>query len=190
LVRTSLEKPIFKEKLRLRSYGTPQEGDRVFVELKKKYKGIVYKRREMLELSEAENYLYDNKPVGVQTQIVREINWFMKSYPGLEPAMYISYNRTAMFGLEDQELRITFDCDIRWREEELWLGYGDWGNPILSEGQRLMEVKLPGSMPLWLSHLMDEFGIYPVSFSKYGMGYQLCKMQKRNIKPEGEIIYA
>jgi hypothetical protein len=190
LIRNSMEKPIYKEKLRLRSYGTPVEGDTVFVEIKKKYKGIVYKRREKMELAAAERYLYDLEPVNRPTQITKEIDWFLKTYHNLAPAMYIAYNRIAMYGLEDQELRVTFDSNILWREEELWLGCGVWGNPILSEGERLMEIKIPQTMPLWLSHILDELCIYPVSFSKYGRGYQLAEQLKKEEKIKGEKKYA
>jgi hypothetical protein len=189
LIRNSLEKPVYKEKLRLRSYGTPSDGDIAFVEIKKKYKGIVYKRRETMEITEAERYLYDMEPAARTSQVTREIDWFLKSYQELMPSMYISYNRIAMYGTCDPELRITFDCDILWREEELWLGCGAWGNPILKEGQRLMEVKIPGAMPIWLSHMLNELEIYPVSFSKYGRGYlQSLQLKKREIK--GDKIYA
>lgn len=190
LIKTSLEKPIYKEKLRLRSYGTPVEGNKVFVELKKKYKGIVYKRREKLELFEAERYLYEKVPVEKQTQITKEIDWFMKSYKALEPAMYISYDRVAMYGKEDSELRVTFDSNILWREEELWLGRGAWGNEILKEGQRLMEIKIAGTMPLWLAHTLNELKIYPTSFSKYGRAFIQSEELKKNKKPEGVKKYA
>lgn len=190
LIRTSLEKPVYKEKLRLRSYGTPEEGDTVYVELKKKYKGVVYKRREKLELLESENYLYDNLPLAKQTQITKEIDWFIRTYQYLEPSMYISYDRVALYGLEDADLRVTFDSNILWREEELWLGCGVWGSPILEEGQRLMEVKIPGTMPIWLAHLLNELEIYPTSFSKYGRGYLLSELQKNKVKTEGVRIYA
>jgi hypothetical protein len=192
LIKTSLEKPIYKEKLRLRSYGTPYEGDTVFVELKKKYKGIVYKRREKMELFTAESYLYDMQPAEVQTQITKEIDWFMKSYRNLQPSMYISYNRIAMYGVEDPELRVTFDSNILWRDEELWLGCGEWGNPILLEGQRLMEIKIPGTMPVWMAHILDELEIYPTSFSKYGRGYLQSLEMKNNTKTntKGEKLYA
>lgn len=190
LIRTSLEKPIYKEKLRLRSYGTPQEGDKVFVEIKKKYKGIVYKRREKMELHAAEKYLYDMVPASKPSQITREIDWFLKFYQDLIPAMYISYNRIAMYGVEDSALRVTFDSNILWREEALWLSAGIWGNKLLEEGQRLMEIKIPGTMPLWLSHTLDQLEIYPTSFSKYGNGYQeSCKLKKTERK-RGEIKYA
>lgn len=190
LIRTSLDKPIYKEKLRLRSYGTPTKGDKVFVELKKKYKGVVYKRREIMELTEAEHYLYDGRPAGRTTQITKEIDWFLKSYNGLAPAMYISYDRIAMYGLEDPQLRITFDSNILWREEELLLECGIWGTPILCEEQKLMEIKIPGTMPLWLSHILDELNIYPASFSKYGRGYQQSIQGKTKDELKGEKKYA
>lgn len=180
LIRTSLEKPLYKEKLRLRSYGTPSQEDTVFVEIKKKYKGVVYKRREKMDLATAQNYLYEKEPLSKSTQITREIDWFMKSYQSLAPAMYISYNRIAMFGVENPELRITFDSNILWREEELRLSSGSWGNKILYDAQRLMEIKIPGAMPLWLAHILNELEIYPVSFSKYGRGYQNSLLMKNN----------
>lgn len=190
LIRNSLEKPIYKEKLRLRSYGTPNNGDTVFIELKKKYKGIVYKRREDMEVTLAEQYLYNVEPVSNPTQITREIDWFVKFYNNLAPAMYISYNRIAMYGTEDSELRITFDSNILWREEELWLECGTWGNQLLEEDQRLMEIKMPGAMPLWLSHILNELEIYPISFSKYGNGYLQSEKLKKNKRLKGEIKYA
>lgn len=188
LIRNSLEKPVYKEKLRLRSYGTPVQGDIVFVELKKKYKGVVYKRRETMDLLQAEQYLYQGEPTGRTTQIMKEIDWFIKTYGNLEPAMSISYERIALRGIEEPDLRITFDCSILWREEDLLLERGVWGNPILKEGQRLMEIKIPGAMPVWLSHILDELAIYPVSFSKYGRGYLQSLKIKNNAK--GEKQYA
>lgn len=190
LIKTSLEKPVYKEKLRLRSYDTPGEGDTVYVELKKKYKGVVYKRREGMELYDAESYLYYQGPLAKETQITKEIDWFMKIHQNLEPAMYISYHRIAMYGVEDPELRVTFDSNLLWRTEDLWLGSGVWGNPILEEGERLMEIKIPGTMPLWLSHILDELEIYPASFSKYGRGYLQSLDQRKSDKIKGEILYA
>lgn len=190
LIRTSLEKPVYKEKLRLRSYGTPQENDMVFVELKKKYRGVVYKRREKMDLITAEHYLYDGIPTDKSSQIMNEIDWCIKSYKKLEPAMFISYDRIAMYGVEDPNLRITFDSNILWREEELHLDCGIWGNPILQEDQRLMEIKIPGSMPLWLAHILAQLEIYPVSFSKYGRGYLQAEQIKINDRRKGERKYA
>ncbi len=184
LIRNSLEKPVYKEKLRLRSYGTPKEGDKVFIELKKKYKGIVYKRRINLELSEAERYLYQNMTLDHPTQITKEINYFLQYYQKIVPSMYISYRRIAMYGTEEPELRITFDTNILWREEELKLENGAWGYPLLEKDQMLMEIKVPGAMPLWLTHILDELKIYPTSFSKYGMGYLQSLQRKEETKEE------
>jgi hypothetical protein len=189
LIRTSLEKPIYKEKLRLRSYGTPKKEDTVFIELKKKYKGVVYKRREEMNLLSAEQYLYEGIPSGKASQIINEIDWFKKLYKNLIPAMYISYDRLALYGAEDKELRVTFDSNLLWREEELRLSNGIWGTPILEKGQRLMEIKLPQAMPLWLSHILAELKIYPVSFSKYGRGYLQAEQIKRNLI-KGDKKYA
>ncbi len=190
LIRNSLDKPVYKEKLRLRSYGAPVEGDTVYVELKKKYKGIVYKRRVKMELRDAEQYLYYHKPMEEPSQIVREIDWFLQFYGNIEPSMYISYRRTAMYGLEDPQLRITFDRDILWREQELWLEYGIWGAPMLQQGERLMEIKIPGAMPLWLCHILNDMDIYPVSFSKYGRGYEQAMLIPNYELKKGEILYA
>lgn len=172
LIRTSLEKPVYKEKLRLRSYGTPERNSTVFVELKKKYKGVVYKRREDMVLSEAEAYLYQGWKPGFSSQVLREIDWFLNYYGQITPAMYISYERIAMNEVKDSGLRVTFDTNILWRKEELNLKKGSWGNPILEPGQRLMEIKIAGAMPLWLGEILDKLYIYPVSFSKYGRAYQ------------------
>ncbi len=189
LIRNSLGKPVYKEKLRLRSYKTPSIGDDVFIELKKKYKGIVYKRREKLELSMAEDYLYRHKPLARTSQILREIDWFLMFYQNVIPSMFISYQRVAMYGFDNPFLRVTFDSNILWRKEELDIKKGVWGNPLLYEGQRLMEIKTPESMPLWLSRLLSEMEIYPVSFSKYGKAYmESGNFQYKNII--GGIKYA
>lgn len=190
LIRNSLEKPVYKEKLRLRSYGTPAEGDLVYAELKKKYKGVVYKRRVKMELEQAEQYLYERKPAEKSSQIIREIDYFMNFYQGMRPSMYISYQRIAMIGLENEDLRITFDRNLLWREEELWLECGAWGNSLLEEGQRLMEIKIPGVMPVWLSQLQNELKIYPTSFSKYGKGYERSLQEIKVETRKGDRLYA
>lgn len=171
LISASLEKPLYKEKLRLRSYGIPYGRDQVFVELKKKFQGVVYKRRTVMPLDEAVDYLYHRKPARSTSQITKEIDWFLKFYGEIGPAMYISYDRLALSGVENLGLRMTFDQDILWRQEQLDLSRGPWGRPLLAPGQRLMEIKIAGAMPLWLAHILDELAIYPSSFSKYGKAY-------------------
>ncbi len=173
MIRRSLEKPIYKEKLRLRSYGTPKDKDTfVYMELKKKYKGIVYKRREQLSLGEAEGYLNQNRHPDRDSQILREINWVLQYYQTLKPVMYLGYHRIALCerGISTG-LRVTFDRDILWRTDAIALQAGNYGTPLLQPGEHLMEIKVPGAMPLWLADILDRLKIYPTSFSKYGRAY-------------------
>lgn len=171
IIRKSLEKPVYKEKLRLRSYGTAGAEDKVFVELKKKYNGIVYKRRETLTLAQSDEYLAGHTKAPCDTQIFREIDWFRDYYENLKPAMYISYEREAYYSLENPDLRITFDRNIMYRSYNLSLAAGVEGESILEPGQHLMELKASGAIPVWLTKVLDELGIYPASFSKYGRAY-------------------
>ena len=181
LIRTSLEKPTYKEKLRIRSYGIPKLNDMVFLELKKKYKGIVYKRRVRLTLEEAQNFLLEGKSPKDGNQVIGEINWFLKSYSPI-PKAYISYDRCALFGREDPNLRITFDQNITYRDTCLDLSKGSWGTKILKPGTTLMEIKIPECMPLWLSQILAELEIFPTSFSKYGTCYKEHIIYKKYLK--------
>lgn len=167
IIRESLSKPVYKEKLRLRSYGTPTNESNVFLEIKKKYDGVVYKRRISMILEDADQYVRREKQPDKISQITKEIDWFLKSYD-LSPKAFIAYDRIALFGKEDADLRITFDTNIRWREENLDLTKGSNGRTLLEPGQVLMEIKIPGVMPLWMSHMLDELEIRSISFSKYG----------------------
>lgn len=170
LIRASLEKPVYKEKLRMRSYGVPSDQDKVFVELKKKYDHVVYKRRTAMKAVDAAAYLHGGVVPEQENQIGHEIDWFMHSYhPG--PKVFIAYDRTAFAGLEAPDLRITFDTNLRWRDTELDLRAGDYGALFLSPDHILMEIKIPGTAPVWLAHLLSETGVFPTSFSKYGTYY-------------------
>lgn len=170
LIRTSLEKPVYKEKLRVRSYGVPGDRDKAFVELKKKYDGVVYKRRVVMEAQEAALWLGGLRG-GDGSQISREIDFFMGLYRP-EPRVYIAYDREAYAGRDDPELRITFDTALRGRDTDVDLRLGSRGTPILPEDTVLMEIKIPGAAPLWLARLLSENEIRSTSFSKYGMWYQ------------------
>ena len=171
LIRTSLKKPVYKEKLRLRSYGVPGDQDKVFAELKKKYKGVFYKRRITLEAGRAGDFLSGAMPSEEFGQIGREIRWFQSFYH-TKPKSYIAYDRLAFAGAENPELRITFDTNLRWRRTDIDLRMGDHGSLIIPADQILMEIKIPGASPLWLSRLLAEAGAFPTSFSKYGSCYQ------------------
>lgn len=171
LIRSSIEKPIYKEKLRLRSYETPTASTKVFVELKKKVDGTVYKRRLSLPHHDAMAYLMGEEVKLEQTQIRKEIDWFMTRY-SLLPKAFISYDRSAWKGLQDQGLRITFDRNILFRGNHLDLSSGAYGFSVLDPDKTLMEIKMTYPMPLWLSMSLNSLGIFPVSYSKYGNCYK------------------
>ena len=179
LIRASLEKPVYKEKLRLRSYGVPTADGTAFLEVKKKFRSVVYKRRAAMTLRQAQAYLQSGvRPQAADSQILDEIDWFLGFYRP-EPKVFIGYDRAALAGIADSGLRMTFDTNLRWRGTMLDLGRGDWGAPVLTDGSILMEVKLPAAMPLWLARILGGLAAYPTSFSKYGACYQrfLCKNQ-------------
>lgn len=177
LIRNSIDAKTYKEKLRLRSYGTPDKNDKVFLEIKKKFKGVVYKRRISLPLYEAMDYI-DNLNKPMDSQIMREIDYAMNFYNHPKPKMLVSYKRMAFFAKEDSNIRITFDSDVRYRSENLYLDQGDNGTKILPENVTIMEIKTSGAMPLWLSKALDECKIYPTSFSKYGTSYKHQLLKK------------
>lgn len=172
LIRASLEKPAYKEKLRLRSYGATEPGGEVFLELKKKYKGIVYKRRITLPEDAAGEFIAGRAPLGEHGQIGREIEYFTAFYAPLLPAVHLSYERSAWFSREDRDLRITFDKNIRFRQEDVSLTLPAGGRRILPEGESLMEIKAAAALPLWLVSELDTLGIYQSTFSKYGEAYK------------------
>ena len=170
LIRTSIDKPVYKEKLRLRSYGIPGGGSTVFLEIKKKFQGIVYKRRVPMTLDEAYTYIQGGD-IGRHSQILNEIDWFMGYYKPI-PKVYIAYDRVAMYDKYDPELRVTFDTNIRWRDSSIGLENGDSGDVLLGDDTYVMEIKIGDAMPVWLADILDELEIYPGSYSKYGTCYE------------------
>ena len=188
LIRTSLEKPVYKEKLRIRSYGPAAPEQEVFLELKKKYKGIVYKRRVSLPLRAAEDYFAGRAPLPELGQIGREIEYFNQYYGGLVPALYLCYDRTAFFSRETTDLRVTFDRAISWRQEGLTLASPAGGRQVLPKGASLMEIKAADAIPLWLVELLSRIHIRQTSFSKYGEAYKTILAGTRQ-KQYGGIAY-
>ena len=164
LIRRSLEKPSYKEKLRIRSYQTAADDDSVFVELKKKYKSVVYKRRLTLPEAQAMNIFRYDLPLPIE--------YFRSYYADLHPAVFLSYEREAFYSLDGGDFRVTFDENILYRESDLSLSSEVYGIPLLGEGQTLMEIKTSGGLPLWMSHTLNRLKVFKTSFSKYGMAYQ------------------
>lgn len=193
LARRSIEKPVYKEKLRLRSYGVPRIMDTVFLELKKKYKGVVYKRRVELPLKEAYESIRDkrfkNNESDKQTgQIEAEISYFLNQYD-LYPCVFLAYDRIAMFGKEDPGLRMTFDFNIRNRTYDIDLLKGDEGQLLFDDDRVLLEIKVSAAYPFWLVHALEKCGIYPVSFSKYGTIYKKYLFPDYTTKMRGAVIF-
>ena len=184
LIRRSMDKPLYKEKFRLRTYGVSDLSSPVFMEIKKKFNGIVYKRRVQSTVQQAEEYMRSGQvPEVNDMQIFHEIQWFRKSYD-LIPRLFLAYDRLAFKAIEDPELRLTFDRNIRYRTDQLTLAAGDHGSMLLPEDMVLMEIKIPGAAPVWLSHILSELDIYPVSLSKYGKCYQKIMEEQKT-----EVVY-
>lgn len=178
LIRKSIEKPCYKEKLRVRSYGKFTKKTKVFVEMKKKYDGVVYKRRLTLPQDEAFDFLLDGKPLEEQCQIAKELSYFMKLYKNLEPALNLSYDREAFFGKVDEDFRMTFDHNIRVKLENIDLKADGEFKKVLDEPLVLLEVKTAMGMPAWLLDFFSANHIYKTSFSKYGAAYKKFLLPK------------
>lgn len=187
LIRKSIEKPIYKEKLRVRSYGVADSNSKVYVELKKKYDGVVYKRRVQMQECEMESFLLSHKKMK-DTQIEREITYCLKYYQNLHPVCLLSYSRIAYYGKENPDLRITFDDEILWRDYDLDLKSGIYGEELLPENVVLMEIKVKAVIPMWLIEFLSKNHIYKTSFSKYGTAYK--NIIERNNQKKGNKQYA
>ncbi len=165
VIRKSLEKPYYKEKLRLRAYKVPEgDTDQVFLELKKKIGGVVAKRRATMDYAQAMSFVKTGKmPIThsyLDQQVLLEIQSFLSRYM-LSKEVAIGYKRLAFWDPEKSDLRISFDEDIAAQKEML-----------IQKGQRIMEVKCTGAMPLWLTALLSDNQVYKISFSKYGTAYR------------------
>lgn len=188
LIGRSVQKPPYKEKLRLRSYSPPQaDSDQVFFEIKKKCDRCVTKRRAIMSYGEAKALIATHQPPElsddsyINVQVTKEISQMFRRYSGLAPKLFLAYDRLAMFGKDNPELRVTFDRNIRTRRENPLFENGTDGKQLLPEGQILMEIKIPYAIPLWLARYLSEHQIFTTSFSKYGKEYEARIHENRNI---------
>ena len=172
LIRRSIEKPVYKEKLRIRSYSKADEDSPVFVELKKIYKSVVYKRRISLPEKAAMDWLCYHEKCEKQPQITAEIDYFMSYYENLHPSVFLSYQREAYYSLKGDDFRVTFDDNVLCRSDSLSLQEDVGGIPILDEDKVLMEIKCSGGIPLWMTEILSREQLYKTSFSKYGTAYK------------------
>lgn len=176
LIINSLEKPLYKDKIRVRSYGVPNMDSYVFFEIKNKYKGIVGKRRISIKLKDFYNYI-DGK-LEPDSQIMKELDYLVKFY-NLVPVMYISYHRHSYESKDDENLRITFDNNLTSRNYDLRLEKGNYGEKYFENEESIMEIKTLMGYPMWLVKALSELAIYPVSFSKFGSIYNK-EIKERN----------
>lgn len=168
LIRSALGKPIYREKLRLRTYGKCAADDSAaFLEIKKKFRGITYKRRFELTYKELHDYITDGTVPEKRGQVFEEIDYMIRRM-SLEPKIVICYDREAYFGNDDKEFRLTFDGNVRFRRDELDLRLGDHGEYLISQPYTVMEVKSAGAIPIWLARTLSEKRVFHGSFSKYG----------------------
>lgn len=182
LARHSMEKPVYKEKLRIRSYAQATPTSPVFVELKKKYQSVVYKRRLSFPEAEAMTWVAGTQDRETDTQISREISYFLQYYQTLQPTVFLSYDREAYYAKDGSDFRITFDEEILARREALSLEAPVWGTSLLEPDTVLMEIKCSAGVPLWMTQTLSRERIYKTSFSKYGTAYQT--MIYPNLKEE------
>ena len=202
LARHSIAKPDFKEKLRIRSYAKADAESTVFVELKRKFDGVVYKRRVGLREADAMKWMAgSNDPAVIHetdagsTQVTSEIEYFRGLYSGLKPVLYLAYDREAYRMKEGaqtadggSEFRVTFDCNIRCRENDLSLKSEAYGTEMLEEGMFLMELKCPGAIPPWMTKVLSRERLYKTSFSKYGTAY--CRFMDKTPADRAHMIAA
>ena len=186
LIRRSIEKPVFKEKLRIRSYQKITDNEPVFVELKKKYKHVVYKRRLSLPEKDATAWISSGQKPGTSSQISNEIDYFVQHYQSLKPKLFLSYEREAFYENSGGDFRVTFDENILGRTEDLTLSADPWGSPLLEDGMTLMEIKTAGGIPLWMTKALSDNRIFKTSFSKYGTFYRTVILPKC----KGGFLYA
>ncbi len=172
LIRRSLDKPTYKEKLRLRCYEKADPDSAVFVEIKKKYRSVVYKRRIALKEKDAMEWLGGCRYKENPSQVTKEIDYFMEFYGNLHPTIFLSYEREAYYSNAEADFRVTFDENILCRQTDLSLCSEAYGTPILPQGTVIMEIKCSGGVPLWMTEVLTKEKIYKTSFSKYGTAYK------------------
>ncbi|MCR5350046.1 MAG: polyphosphate polymerase domain-containing protein [Acholeplasmatales bacterium] len=170
LIRESLDKPEFKEKVRLRSYGLNKPGKPVYLELKRKAYEVVYKRRVATSVDDVNDFFNENSEIA-EGQIAKEITYFRDFYEKLIPQFLVIYDRVAYFE-PDGDLRLTIDYNPRYRHDDLSLDKSMDGISLLPDGSAILEVKVQQAIPLWLSKILNDAKIYKASFSKVGEAYK------------------
>ena len=167
LIRRSIEKPEYKEKIRIRSYDEADDDDKIFVEFKKKFNGIVYKRRTKARCGQALKDIYQCE--FADKQVSNEIRYALSHYEHLHPCIFIRCDRASYISKDNPDIRITFDTDMKYRLKNLSLHSSDQDKSLTDK--TIMELKVKDAIPLWLSEILDEAKAYPNGFSKVGNAF-------------------
>lgn len=170
LIRHSISKPYYKDKIRLRSYNTPDFDSNVYLEIKKKCDDVVGKRRIQMTLKDYYEYINEYDEIKENNQVKKELNYYFKFY-NLQPTMFVSYFRRAYYDKDNMDFRITFDSNVIARNYDLKLENGNYGENILEKDKYIMEIKTLGAMPIWIVKILNNLKISPCGFSKYGEAY-------------------
>lgn len=167
----TLDRSVYRYKLRLRVYGESNSSDSIsFFEIKSKLDGLSTKRRLKLPLAVNEQLWSDRtlpeelKPHDLK--LARDI-LFLLDTDRLAPTSIVSYERLAYCRNDESRLRVTFDTKLRIRTNDLDLRHGTHGTPIMND-ECILEVKSCSSIPLWLTRLIGEYRLANTSYSKYG----------------------
>lgn len=176
VIRQNSSKPVYKEKMRIRSYYDRKDPeDKIFMEIKKKSEGQGNKRRIKLKIKELEPFVNDGiMPEThdyLSAQVAKELAYYLKMNK-VHPALYVQYDRLALFGKEDKDFRMTFDTNVRVRRSNFQFGESDEDELLLPGGEYIMEIKILGAMPLWLTEILDKNKLYSRGFSKYGVKFK------------------
>jgi len=188
VIRESMEKPFYKEKLRLRYYNQFNSASTGYLELKKKFDGIVYKRRIAFALNKIKTGSVCEIVLEDNSQISREIGYFIQN-KSVSEKIHVAYKRIAFNGIEEKDFRVTFDRDVNFhivRPDTAFSGrpcfnfHSDYSRQVLNQNQIIMEIKAAGAVPLWFSKTLSELKIFPASFSKVGICYALHSLKYYN----------
>lgn len=181
LISWATRKPKYREKLRIRCYGTDYVNAPYFLEIKKKVNGIIYKRRVSLDFDETKEFIENGTLPAVDSftdeLTLMEVNRIRNKK--VIPSAMVNYDRIALFGNENPDFRVTFDFNMRWRTDRLNFLTDDSGHIIAPEVDIIMEVKILKSYPLWFAKILSDLEIYPQSFSKFGQVYKRYILKER-----------
>lgn len=164
-----------REKIRMRTYASqPDAQSEAFLEIKKKENEVGYKYRVTSTAEKVLNFVQTgqmDEPLADQN-VSREMNILLERYGQIQPKMHIAYSRYSMKGINDDQIRITFDSNLRFRHQDVHLGTSALDQSLVEAGEMIMEIKVPGDYPDWLAEILDGHGLVNQSFSKYGVAYK------------------